>query len=134
MLQAGALGTMVTNCVQRTLLPWTSVTVQMTLVVPTKYTAGALLVTFATAQLSLVLDGTPRATFVMVQPPRSALVVTSAGQVIVGNSVSVIVTTCEQVLLWPLVSMTVQCTVVLPTVMPGQLSPVSGEPSKTPVA
>ena len=54
------------------------------------------------------------------------------------------VTVCEQVLLLPLVSMTVQCTVVFPTgncagasllvlAIP-QLSEVTGEPSATPVA
>src|SRR5205809_609789 len=39
--------TTVTSCVQVAMLPWVSVAVQMTLVVPTLNTAGALLVTLA---------------------------------------------------------------------------------------
>src|ERR1043166_6440573 len=132
-----------TVCVQLALLPCTSVTVHTTPVEPTKYTVGALLVRLATPQLSAVA-GVPRATLVIVQPLRLAFVVTLAGQVIVGGSVSRTVPICEHVLLRPLVSTTVQCTVVVPTgncvgvslvtLATPQLSPVMGVPSETPVA
>ena len=58
----------------------------------------ASLVTLATLQLSAVA-GVPRATPVAVHKPASTLTVTSAGQVIVGFSSSVIVTVKLQVAL-----------------------------------
>src|SRR5258708_27109494 len=91
-----------------------SATVQSTLVVATKYNAGALLLRLATPQLSPV-TGVPRSMLLIVQPPKSALVMTLFVQRIVGNSVSRMVTSCEHLLLLPLASKTVQCTVVLPT-------------------
>ena len=96
------------------------------------------MLTLATAQLSEVI-GVPSATLVIEQLPPWELVTTLAGQEIVGGSVSMIVTVWEQELVLPLVSVTVQCTVVLPTVNCGgaslvtlatlQLSPVIGVPS-----
>ena len=67
-----------------------SVTVQVTVVVPSGKAAGALLLTDATPQLSAVV-GVPKVTPVAVQ---LVLVVafTFAGQVIVGSTLSVTVT------------------------------------------
>src|ERR1043166_829946 len=141
--QATAFATIVTVWVQVAPLPWLSVTVQSTLVAPTLNRLGASLTTVATAQLSAVTE-VPRLRLLIVQEPASALVMILAGQLIVGASVSRIVTVCAQVLLLPLASVTVQCTVVLPTgnctgaslvtQATLQLSPVSGEPSAPPVA
>ena len=64
--------------------PLTSVTVHVTEVVPTGNEAGALFVTEATAQLSLVV-GVPRFTLVAVQLPASVFSETLAGQVMVGG-------------------------------------------------
>jgi hypothetical protein len=72
-----------------------------------------LFVTPATPQLSLV-TGLPNATFVAVHVPALALTTTAAGQLIVGFSVSFTVTLCVQVAVFPLVSVTVQVTVVVP--------------------
>src|SRR5438128_12245849 len=99
----------VTVCAQLLVLPWTSVAVQCTVVMPTGKVAGASLLTLATPQLSLV-PGTPRFSPVMLQRPGAALVVMLAGQVIEGGWLSTTVTVCEQVLLLPLVSNTVQRT------------------------
>ena len=74
-------------------LPWISVTVQVTVVVPTGYVVDAWsLVTDAIAQLSDV-TGVPSEAIVAEHDPRSAVCVISAGQVITGFSVSVTVTT-----------------------------------------
>src|SRR5258708_2297873 len=102
-----------TRCVQVLELPLVSVTVQVTRLVPAAKSDGALLVTEATAQLSLV-TGAPRATLVAPQPAL-AETVTSAGQVMVGDSVSLMVTVKVQVLLLPLESTAVLVTVVIPT-------------------
>ena len=65
-------------------------------------------------QLSEVTDGTPRLTPLAVHKPLSALTVTVGGQLIVGASVSWIVTVNEQVavLYW---FEAVQSTVLIPT-------------------
>ena len=73
-----------------------------------------LLVTLATPQLSLVLDGLPNATPVAEHCPRSVLTVTSAGQMIDGGSVSLTVTLNEQLLVPQLFEL-VQFTVLVPT-------------------
>jgi hypothetical protein len=101
-----------------------------------------LFATDDTLQLSPV-TGLPKTTLIAVQPAL-AETVTSAGQVIVGAWVSVTVTLCEQVAVFPLVSTAVQITVVTPllncadalllTVCIPQLSLVLGVPSATPVA
>jgi hypothetical protein len=72
-----------------------------------------LFVTPATPQLSLA-TGLPNATFVATHVPALALTTTAAGQLIVGFSVSFTVTLCVQVAVFPLVSVTVQVTVVTP--------------------
>ena len=63
--------------------------------------------------MSLV-TGLPKATFVAVHLPALALTTTAAGQLIVGFSVSLTVTLCVQLAVFPLVSVTVQLTVVTP--------------------
>src|ERR1043166_6662014 len=129
----------ITVCAQLLLLPWTSTTVQVTRLVPTGNVAGALLVTLATLQLSPV-SGEPSATPVAKHCPALALVVTLAGQLIVGACVSVTVTVCWQVFVWPQPSVTVQMTIVVPsgnctgallvTLATRQLSELSGEPDE----
>src|SRR5436190_3963297 len=74
--------TMVTPCVNVALLPCASVTVQITFVLPTKYTVGASLTTLGTPQLSAT-TGVPRSTLVALQPPESALAVMSVNPPIV---------------------------------------------------
>src|SRR5439155_1195282 len=87
------LSTTVTDCEQVLLLPPTSITIQWTVVAPTGNCVGASLVTLPTAQLSPV-SGEPRATPVAKHWPTSALVLTLAGQVIEGGSLSTTVTDC----------------------------------------
>jgi uncharacterized protein (UPF0261 family) len=99
-------------------------------------------VTEATASLSDV-SGKPRTMPVAVHPER-VFAVTLAAQVMVGNSISVTATVCMQVALLPLLSVTVQVTVVMPigkaegaslvTDATPQLSDVVGVPRATPVA
>jgi hypothetical protein len=127
---------------QVALLPLLSVTVQVTVVVPIGKAAGALFVTKATPQLSAV-TGVPRATPVAVHPVL-VVAVTLAGQAIVGRTLSETVTVWLQVALLPLLSVTVQITVVAPigkaagallvTKATPQLSEVTGVPRVTPVA
>ena len=74
----------VTVWVQVEVSPFVSVTVQMTVVVPTGNEAGALFVTEATSQLSLVV-GVPRPTPVATQLPASVFTETLAGQVMAGG-------------------------------------------------
>src|ERR1043166_1091447 len=76
-LIAGAwLSTTITCCVQVALLPWMSVTVQITALVPTGYGSVPSLLTLATAQLSFVLAGTPKFTPLAEHKPASVLTVT----------------------------------------------------------
>src|ERR1043166_4852697 len=134
---------MITVCWQLLLLPWTSTTVQVTVLVPTGKLAGALLVTLATPQLSAVA-GVPRVTPAALHSPMLAFAVTVPGQVMLGASVSSTVTDWVQVLLLPLRSVTVQVTSVVPTgklvgallvtLATAQLSDVTGSPSATPLA
>ena len=118
-------------------------TVHVTTVIPTGNSTGTSLVKDATPQLSLVV-GVPRLTPVAAHLSLSESTATSAGQEIVGNSRSIIVTVCSQVAVFPLLSVTVQLTIVIPigkaagaslvTVATPQLSSVVGVPSVTPVA
>src|ERR1041385_2715771 len=120
-----------------------SMTVQVTIVLPTGNCAGASLLTESTPQLSEVV-GEPRSTPVAKQLPASALTVTAAGQVIDGTSSSVTVTVCWQVAELPCTSVTVQVTMEAPTgncagasllaVSTPQLSEVVGVPRSSPVA
>ena len=77
----------VTVCVQLAVFPETSVTVQVTVVVPIEKLAGALLVTEITPQLSVV-GALPNKTPEAVHKPASAETVTFSGQLISGASVS----------------------------------------------
>ena len=81
----------VTTCVAVAVLPEPSTTVQVTVVVPNGNAAGALLVTLATEQLSVVI-ALPSTNPVLVQ---SVLVVVliAIGATIVGNCVSITVIT-----------------------------------------
>src|SRR5512145_661433 len=149
---------MVTFCMQLAVLPLPSVTIQVTLVSPSgnSYVAGLMVtpltwaMVVATAQLSPV-TGTPSVTVVVQLPVASLEVVsfTSAGQVIVGFSSSVMVTFWMQLAVLPLPSVTIQVTLVSPSgnsyvagfivtpltwamvVATEQLSPVTGTPSVT---
>jgi hypothetical protein len=135
----------VTICVQVAVNPLASVTVQVTVVEPVGYAVdGWLFVTEATEQLSAVV-GVPKEATVASHEAASAFTLMAAGQVMVGFCVSVTVTTCEQVAVKPLASMTVQVTVVEPvgyavdgwlfvTEATEQLSAVVGVPNKATAA
>jgi hypothetical protein len=90
----------VTVCVAVVVFPALSVTVQVTVVVPSGNVAGALLVTLATVQLSDVI-GVPKTTPVATQDP-FAEAKTFAGAVIVGFVLSFTVTTCDAIAEHPL--------------------------------
>src|SRR3989475_4892391 len=90
----------ITVCGQVTLLPELSVTVQITEFVPTGKSAGALLVTVTGPQLSDTV-GVPSVTLVAPHRPGEAIIVTRAGQEIVGGWVSLTITVCGQVTLLP---------------------------------
>src|SRR2546426_1010662 len=92
-----------------------SVTVQTTRLVPTAYGSLPSLTTLETPQLSLVETGTPSTRLLTVHRLRSELVNTSAGQVIVGRSLSLTITVKEQ-LVAPLSLEAVQLTLLVPTV------------------
>src|SRR5437899_696269 len=94
-----------------------SVTVQTTglVPVPNVRSASASLTTLATSQLSLVASGVPITTLLTVHRPRSVLVKTSAGQAIMGGSVSMVVTVNVQFVLWPQLSVAMQLTMLIPT-------------------
>ena len=67
LIVGGVLSSTITRCVHVAVFPLPSVTVQVTKFVPSGKTAGALLVTDTTLQLSPVA-GTPNTTLVAVQP------------------------------------------------------------------
>ena len=123
-------------------LPAASSTLQVTVVVPIGKEEGALLVTEATEQLSVVV-GVPRTTPVAVQA-EFVVAATFDGAVMVGFTLSVMVTVWVAVVLFPEPSVTVQVTVVLPkgkvvgallvTEATEQLSAVIGVPRTTPIA
>ena len=132
----------VTVCVAVFTFPLPSVTVHVIVVVPNANVAGALFVTEATEQLSAV-TGVPNATPVAAQEA-FAFTVMFAGAVIVGKVTSVTVTNCVAVFTFPLPSVTVHVTVVVPsgnvagalfvTEATEQLSNVTGVPKTTPEA
>src|SRR5439155_22109424 len=99
-MAGGWVSLTITVCGQVTLLPWLSVTVQMTAFVPTGKSAGALLVTVTGPQLSDTV-GVPSVTLVAPHRPGEAIIVTRAGQEIVGGWVSLTLTVCGQVTLLP---------------------------------
>ena len=86
-----AVSSTVTNCVAVAVFPAASITVQVTVVAPIGNVVGALFVTVATVQLSVV-TGVPNATF---KAKQSLLVetVTAVGAVMVGTATSLTVTT-----------------------------------------
>src|SRR5574343_610706 len=132
----------VTNCVAVFTLPDASTIVQVTIVVPNGNAVGALLLTLATEQLSAV-TGVPKATPVAAQP-ELAIVFTAAGAVIVGKVVSITVTNCVAVVIFPDASTTVHVTVVTPNgkaagasfvkLTTEQLSNTTGLPNTNPTA
>src|SRR5439155_24007852 len=102
-----------TICFARVGLPLLSVTVQVTVVSPLGNLSGASLETLATAQLSPV-TALPRSTPVeYFSTRRSSDLLRLAGAVMVGFSWSLTVTICVAVSELPLLSVTVQVTVVL---------------------
>src|SRR5688500_9261027 len=103
----------VTSWVAVEVFPDPSVTVQVTVVLPSGNTAGASLVTEATEQLSAV-TGVPRLT-PDAEQVLSAETVTAFGAVIVGFSSSTTVIVVLQVLLAPFESVTVNITFVVPS-------------------
>jgi len=113
LIVGGVLSSTITRCVHVAVFPLPSVTVQVTKFVPSGKTAGALLVTDATLQLSPV-TALPKVTLTAVQPALTDTV-TSAGQVIVGGVVSRTITRCVHVALFPLPSVTVQVTTFVPS-------------------
>src|SRR2546426_3442155 len=94
-----------------------STTVQATRLVPIPKvrSPGASLTTLAGPQLSLVLSGAPITTLLTVHRPRSVLVKTSAGQAIVGDSVSMVVTVNVQFVILAQLSVAMQLTMLMPT-------------------
>ena len=95
------------------LFPFTSITVQTTVVTPPVKVAGALFVTEATLQLSEVI-GVPKTNPVATQVA-PAFTVIFAGGVILGNTWSSIVTTHEENLTLSPVSVAIINTVFGPT-------------------
>ncbi len=132
----------VTVCVADAVLPLPSVTVHVTVVVPNGNTVGALFVICATEQLSAVI-GVPSTTLNAAQA-LLASTSTSIGAVIVGLILSRTVIICVAVFTFPLPSVTVHVTVVVPKANVAgasfvieateQLSAVTGVPKTTPVA
>jgi hypothetical protein len=102
----------VTICVAVAIFPALSVAVQVTVVFPIGKAAGALFVTTTAEQLSLA-TGNPKLTPVAVHPAL-AFTIFGAGAVITGFELSTTVTVCVAVLIFPLPSVTVQVTIVVP--------------------
>src|SRR5438477_13146078 len=103
----------ITFWAQMAVLPLASVTVQVTVLVPMGNWLGALLVTLF-PYTTLFRAGLPRFTPVAKHWFASVLVVTSAGQAMVGFWLSRTITFWVQVALLPLASVTVQVTVLVP--------------------
>src|SRR6516162_207160 len=95
------------------LLPELSITVHITVFVPTGKSAGALFVIVTGPQLSDAVS-VPRATLVAPHRPGDATTVTNAGQAMVGGWVSLTITVCGQVTRLPWLSVAVQTTVFVP--------------------
>ena len=110
----GWLSVTITSCAHVAVLPLLSRTVQITVLVPTGKLAGALFVTVVEPQLSLV-TGTPKFTFVATHRPAAALTVTLLGHTSAGGWLSVTITACAHVAVFPLPSRTVHTTTFVPT-------------------
>ena len=130
----------VTVCVLIVTFPDPSVAVQVTVVTPIGYVAGALLINVTVVQLS-VATGAVNETVAVHPAPAVAVIAT--GVVTFGAVVSTTVTNCVAIAVLPLASVTVQVTVVAPngnvtgaslaTVATEQLSEVTGVPNANPV-
>jgi hypothetical protein len=126
-------------CVAVAVLPAASVAVQVTVVVPSGKLAGASFVTVTVVQLS-VATGLPKLAITASHNPL-ALTVMFAGATIVGFVLSLTVTVCVVVAVFPALSITVHVTVVVPiekvdgaslvTEATEQLSKVIGVPKLT---
>ena len=104
--------------------PLPSVTVHSTVVVPKGYVLeGWLFEVLATVQLSLVV-GEPRLAMVAVQRPEAVFAVGETGQEMVGGVWSTFVIFAEHVLVFPLASVAVNVTVIVPT--PETMVPAKG--------
>ena len=106
------MSTIVTNCVAIAELPAASFTVQVTVVVPVKNVYGASLVTLSTPQLSVV-TGVPKSNAETSHVATDEIVI-AVGATIVGFTVSTTVTVWLALTVFPLPSITVQVTVVVP--------------------
>src|SRR5882724_1199698 len=88
LIVGGSRSTTITCCVQVVLLPQPSVAVQTTTLVPVGNVVGASLITVTAPPLLSVPLARPSTPLLTVQRPRSVLVNTSAGQLIVGAVMS----------------------------------------------
>jgi hypothetical protein len=93
--------------------PEPSVTIHITLVIPTGYTKGALLTNPETEQLSLT-TGAMSEIPITLHEPGVVLTVTGPEHVIVGLVLSVTTTLNEHVAVFPAASVAVQVTIVVP--------------------
>ena len=107
------VSTIVIFCSAVEAFPFSSVAVQITVVVPTGKSAGALFVV-VTLKISLVV-GEPKSTSVLTAV---ASIVISLGATIVGFVVSTIMTSCIAVDSFPFASFAVHLTGVVPNVNP----------------
>src|SRR3954471_5193272 len=91
-----------------------SVTVHVTIVVPTLKTSGALLVTDCTPQLSATIGWPKERSPAVVHPLDSALDIIGGGAVMVGFSASSMVIACVNVLMLPFLSVAFHLFKVVP--------------------
>ena len=110
----GCASRTITSCTQFAVLLLPSHAVHTTTFVPTGKVVGALFVTVTVPQLSAV-TGRPKFTFVAAHNPAAAFTVTLLGHTNVGGSASVTVTVNVQLAVFPLASVAVFVTVVVPT-------------------
>ena len=103
----------VTICVHSLIFPLMSIVVQVTFVTPRGYVANPLFTTEAIVQLSSVI-GIPKSTPEAEHAPISLLTKTSAGQVITGATVSMILTIAKQLAEFPFPSFTVSIMLFAP--------------------
>jgi hypothetical protein len=146
-IEGGVLSVTVTVWVAVELLPAASVAVYVIVVVPTgkKLSVGSALRVMVTAEQLSVAVAVPRAAlptnFPQSVAPGPVVTVTAAGAVITGGVSSVTVTVCVAVAVFPLASVAVWVTVIVPTgkifpdgtplrvtVTPGQLSFTAARP------
>lgn len=115
---------------QGAVLPELSVFVQLTVVTPVGKVEPEAGVQAAEKPIQLSLAVTDQLTLALLHCPASVLPVMFPGQVMVGSSVSLIVTVKVQALVLPLASVAVHVTVETPL---GKVEPLVGEqPESTP--